>query len=114
MTTEFTFKQYLESKEKLREAVKNTPQRQAEYSVRKYCKFPVGESKETKEYVSLKPKHKIIVEWLYIDVDNPTPVNVKVESLEDIDPDQEFATFWSGSKLQKWLIRNARENTTFP
>lgn len=114
MTREFTFKQYLESKEKLREAVKNTPQRVAEYSVRKYCKMPVGETKDSKEYVALKPKHKIIVEWLYADVDNPTPLNVKFEGIEDLDTDQEFSTFWSGQKLQKWLLRNARESQTFP
>lgn len=114
MSQEFTFKQYLESKEKLREAVKNTPQRVAEYSVRKYCKFPVGDSKELKEYVSLKPKHKILVEWLYTDVDNPTPLTVKFEGSDSIDPDNEFQTFWSGTRLQKWLIRNARETVNFP
>lgn len=112
MSFELTFKQYLESKEKLREAVKNTPQRVAQYSVRKYCKLPIGESKEDKGQINLKPKHKIIVEWLYVDVDNPTPVNLRFEGIENVDADQEFATFWSGSKLQKWLLRNAREDQT--
>ena len=38
-----TFKQYLESKSKLREAIKQTPVHKAEYVMRKYCKLPVGE-----------------------------------------------------------------------
>lgn len=112
MTFEFTFKQYLESKEMLREAVKNTPQRSAEYLIRKYCKFPVGESKENNQYISLKPKQKIIVEWLYNDVYNPTIVNVKFDGLENISSEEEFQTYWSGMKLQKWLLRNTREQST--
>ncbi len=109
MAYEFTFKQYLESKEKLREAVKSTPQRVAEYSIRKYCKFPVGEIKEDRQYISLKPKQKIIVEWLYNDVYNPTALNVRFEGSDSVDASEEFSIFWDGIKLQKWLVRNARE-----
>lgn len=112
MSNELTFKQYLVSKEQLREAVKSTPQRTAEYVIRKYSKIAIGESKDDRKYVAVKPKHKIVVEWLYNDVDNPTPVNLRFEGLDDVDPELEHLTFWSGSKLVKWLYRNAREQSS--
>lgn len=104
-----TFKEYLESKEKLREALRNTPQRDAEYVVRKYCKLVVGESKEVKEYVALKPNQKILVEWVYNNLDNPTVVGIRFDGVRDIDSEDEFLTYWDGIKLQKWLLRNTRE-----
>lgn len=109
MGKKLTFKEYLDSKEKLREAVRNTPQREARYTVRKYCKLVVGESKEDKEYINLKPKHNILVEWLYDDIDNPTIVSIKVEGVKDVDPEDEHETFWTGERFQKWLLRNTRE-----
>lgn len=109
---QLTFKEYWNSKEQLREAaVKNTPHQSRSYSVRKYCKLAVGESKAEREYVSLKPKQKIIVEWLYTDINNPTPVNLKFEGINEIDPDDPHLTFWEGAKLIGWLNRNAREET---
>lgn len=109
MGTKLTFKQYLESKEKLREAVSNTPQRAAKYAVRKYCKLVVGESKDSKEYVNLKPKQTILVEWLYDDIDDPTVVNIKFEDVKNVDSSDEYETFWTGERFQKWLLRNTRE-----
>lgn len=109
MGKKLTFKDYLDSKEKLREAVEKTPQRIASYAVRKYCKLVVGESKETKEYISLKPKHNVLVEWLYNDIDNPTVINIKVEGVVGVDSADPYETFWSGERLQKWLLRNTRE-----
>lgn len=109
MAIKLTFKDYLESKEKLREAVSKTPQRTASYNVRKYCKLIVGESKEAKDQVALKPNHKIVVEWLYTDVDNPTIVSMTFEGVKEVEPDQEYATYWEGSKLMKWLNRNTTE-----
>ena len=106
-----TFKQYLETKEKLREAIKSTPQRTAEYIVRKYSKLPIGESKEFKQFVAVKPKHRIIVEWLYNDIDNPTPLNIRFEGVDNIESVVDYATPWSGSKLVKWLTRNTREQS---
>jgi len=100
-----SFKQYLASKAQLLEAVQQTPCQTLEYSVRKYCKMPLGETKDSKEYVALKPKQTIIVEWLYITVDNPVPVSIKFSHLEE----EQYETFWSGEKLQNWLTRNARQ-----
>lgn len=109
MNRKLTFKEYLESKEKLREAVRKTPRRVAEYNVRKYCKMVVGESKEQKEYISLKPKQKVLVEWLYTSTDNPEIVNIKFEDVGGIDPDELYETFWNGERFQKWLARNTTE-----
>lgn len=111
MAEKLTFKDYVSSKDQLRSAIDNTPQRVAEYEVRKYCKLPVGETKEEKEQVSLRPKHKITVEWLYNDVDNPTPLNLKFEGPTEIDPDDERSALWNGERLLKWLLRNTHENT---
>ncbi len=106
-----SFKEYLDSKEKLREAVLKTPQRTASYNVRKYCKLIVGESKDSKEQVALKPKQKIIIEWLYTDVDNPTIVNMTFEGVKEIEAEEEYQTYWNGTKLLKWLNRNTTEET---
>lgn len=104
-----TFKQYLDSKEKLREAIKNTPVRKAEYLMRKYCKLPVGESKEDKQYIALKPKHKLVVEWMHNDLENPDLVSICFEGVDDVDETEEFQSFWSDERFKKWLLRNTRE-----
>lgn len=103
-----TFKQYLESKEQLRRAVQKTPQQVLEYTVKKYCKLSLGESLDEKVQVSLKPKTKIYVEWLYEDIDNPTPVRVLVEEDADSGNMDEYNTYWQGTKLTKWLLSNTR------
>ena len=111
MMEKLTFKQYYESKKQLREAIKETPQQSVEYTVYKYCKLVVGENKEEKEQINLKPNQKIRVEWLYETIDNPTPLKICFEGLNDIDPNNNYATYWQGSKLQQWLARNTREET---
>lgn len=105
-----TFMQYLDSKQKLREAVTKTPQRIATYEVRKYCKLAIGENKDEKQLIALKPNHKITVKYLYENIDNPTVVAMTFEGVKDVDIDQEFETFWDGAKLLKWLSRNTHEN----
>lgn len=109
MGTKLTFKEYLESKQQLREAACNIPKRTAEYNVRKYCKLVVGESKNDKEYVNLKPQNKIFVEWLYENVDDPTIVSIRFDGVKNKDIDDEHKSVWHGERLLKWLSRNARE-----
>ena len=104
-----TFKEYLESKEKLRQAISESPIRTATYIVNKYCKLPIGESKEDKQYVSLKPKHKIIVEWKYNDIDNLDFVKMQFENVKDMDSAESFETLWASERFHKWLHRNTRE-----
>lgn len=109
MGNKLTFKQYLDSKAKLLEAIQNTPQQVSKYQVYKYCKLVVGESKDEKEYIPLKPKQTVLVEWMYDDVDDPSVVNVRFENVEGIDDENPYQIFWPGDRLKKWLDRNARE-----
>ncbi len=108
--TQLTFTEYLASKEQLRSAVGNTPQKVVEYSVNKYCKLPVGFSKEDKEHVPLKPNHRVIVEWLYNDPNNPTPLNLRFEGPSTHESEDHVAN-WSGERLLKWLMKNATEQS---
>lgn len=104
-----TFKQYLESKSQLLKAIENTPTAIVEYEVCKYCSLTIGESDDDKSLVGLKPKNKILIEWRYDNIDEPTPVSIKFIGSKDVDLDEQFNTFWSGNKLQKWLSRHAKE-----
>lgn len=104
-----TFKQYLDSKEQLLKAIENTPTAIVVYEVRKYCSLTIGESEEDKSLVGLKPKHKVIVEWRYDNVDDPTPTSIQFVGPKDVVEDEKFSTFWSGTKLHKWLQRHAKE-----
>ena len=109
MNNKLTFKEYVESKDRLREAVKKTPQQEVMYTVHKYCKLVVGESKDTKEQISLKPDQTITVKWLYEDFENPTPLSIIFSGVQAINEDQSFNTPWEGFRLERWLMRNAHE-----
>lgn len=100
-----TFKDYLDSKARLRQAIKETPIASSSYRVKKYCKLRIGESRELREEVALKPKQTIVVEWRYDDIDNPEPLSVILESIGS-DSKQ---VYWSGQKLKGWLSKNAIE-----
>ena len=103
-----TFKQYLESKEQLRQAVTLVPIAISEYEVVHYCSLFLGEYEEDKISVSLKPKQKIIVEWQYDSPDTPTPLSIKLSGVDSIDEQEEHQTFWTNVKIQKWLRRHTR------
>ena len=107
MMEKLTFKQYLESREQLLKAIENTPISIVEYEVHKYCSLTVGEAESEKQSIGLKPKHKILVEWTYDDINHPTPTSLKFEGVKDIDEEYAFSTYWTGDKLQKWLSRHA-------
>lgn len=103
-----TFKQYLESKQQLRKAIENTPVSIVEYEVRKYCSIPVGETEDEKKLIALKPKQKIIIEWRYDNVDNPTPEYIQIAGCQTLCEDDKQPVYWSGTKLQKWLLRHTK------
>lgn len=104
-----TFKQYLESKKQLHKAIENTPVTIVEYEVCKYCSIVIGETKEESSIVGLRPKQKIIVQWRYDNINNPTPDYVRIVGTTMLDESEEQITYWSGQKLQKWLSRHTRE-----
>jgi hypothetical protein len=110
MGMKLTFKEYLESKERLREAIAVTPKQTIQYTVKKYCKLVVGESKDEKEQINLKPNQKIIVEWLYNDIDNPTPKKIIFEGVCPNIDSEDHSTYWQPQKLQKWLLRNTLQD----
>ena len=97
-----SFKDYVKSKNQLMEAIKETPIQTSSYNIKKYCKLVIGQSKETKSFVSFKPNSTIVVEWLYEDMENPTPLNVVVDA-------ETFQVYWKGEKLTSWLSKNAIE-----
>ena len=109
MTDKLTFKEYLESKERLREAVNNTPKRTANYAITKYCKIAVGESKKDKEYISLKPKQRVQVDWLYESMDTPSVISIRFFNVVGVAADHEFEILWGHDRLDKWLEKNTRE-----
>lgn len=104
-----TFKEYLESKQRLREAAEKAPRQTVTYTINKYSKLVIGESKEDKSYISLKPKHKVELDLLYEDIDNPTVLAIRFIGVDSILSETEHHTFWEGKRLLNWLDRNARE-----
>lgn len=103
-----TFKQYLDSKAQLLKAIENTPVAVVEYEVKKYCSLTIGEDEDSKKVVGLKPKQKVVVEWHYDNIDNPTPEYVRLIGLKETDDMEQHDVFWSGIKLTKWLSRHTR------
>jgi len=93
-----SFKQYLESKKKLIEALGDTPRNTVNYNVKKYCRLRLVES----GIAMCRPSTKISVKWLYEDVNNPSVVRVKVDG-------KEVKSSLNSKKLTRWLVRNTEE-----
>ena len=103
-----TFKDYVESKHTLRQAIKESPVQTVAYSIKKYCRIPVGVSKEDKQYIMLKPKQKVLIEWKYDDTTDPDVLSIQFENVDEVEGET-FDAFWTSRRLQKWLSVNARE-----
>lgn len=110
MVDRLTFKQYLDSKAELREAVKQTPKQSKSYTVQRYCSFVIGESKDERQTITLRPNASVVVDWLYEDIDNPIPLAVSFGGLKNNDPIDNQIPAWTSHKVQKWLMRNATED----
>ena len=107
MSGKLSFKEYLESKEALRSAVKEIPRTQIEYEVKKYCSFPIGEATE-RQQIKLKPSNRLFISWLCEDRNDPTAIKVEFEGT-DVDDTTEKPT-WNNKKLLKWLLNNTKQN----
>lgn len=103
-----SFGQYMASKQQLRDAANSTPHEVVEYTIKRYCKLIVGSDKSEKQQIPLKPKNKIKVEWLYLDVNNPRPMKIMFEGIECLEEDT-YKTYWKSEKLKQWLNKNAIE-----
>lgn len=99
------FSDFLQSRNQLLQAAAKNPNVCMQYTVTKYCKIPLGESKEQREYVSLKPKDVITVEWLYDDGADcdPSPSSIKVN-------EHNHSHFYTYERLLSWLQTNTETN----
>lgn len=108
-----TFKEYLDSKKKLLEAITRSPVQRSVYDVNRYCKLAVleDENDENKITLLLKPKQQVVVEWKYENVDSPTPVHIRIEDEKNPELcETEYYTDWKGLKLKGWLSKNTTES----
>ena len=105
-----TFKEYIESKQQLIEAIESCPERTAVYNIRKYCKLPIGEGKEDNQQLTLKPKQKLIVKWKYFSK-TPDVTSIQVTDPKNPISEDTVSTFWKSERLIKWLSRNTSEET---
>lgn len=96
METKLTFKEYYESKEKLLQASKNCPKIITEYIVKKYCRIPILDGKNNKDYISLKPKDVLNILWEFNDIKNPCVKNIKFEN-------KNYLPYWNNAKIQMWI-----------
>lgn len=98
-----SFKQYIESKERLRESILKDPIVKINYAFKKYCKFPTG-IKEEKQFVSLKPNDVVTVAWKYT-----SPDHRLIESIEFNNEDEIVFTYWKDDKIANWIKTNCVE-----
>jgi hypothetical protein len=98
-----SFKQYFESKQKLKAAGEDCPKYFQEYVVSKYCKLPLLEEigSEEKQYVALKPKDRLEIFWEVSDLVHPVPRYIKV--INEDDEEKKYYFSWNLMKINKWL-----------
>lgn len=102
---QLSFKEYFESKEKLKKAGIENIRANIEYSITKYCKIPVVESMEAeKTYISLKPNDTIRILWEY---ESDTPVLKKLVIC--LGEDKEFIPCWTSNKIFEWTGTNCEK-----
>lgn len=105
--TKLSFKEYLETKEQLRQASEQNVRAVVDYSVTKYCKVPiVEEGTLSKQYLPFKPKDKIRILWEY-DADNPV---LKKFTIIREDETVEHIPCWSSTKLFEWTNSNCKKD----
>ena len=98
-----SFKEYLESRKQLIEAASGIPQATVKYSPKKYCSLQLTEQEQL-HTLGIKPRHEIIVEWRYENINLPTIVNCTVKINGEIV--QKGIPNLDSLKFQKWLQRN--------
>lgn len=101
-----SFKQYLDSKEQLLKVIDRTPTTLIEYQVKKYCSITTG-SVDSPVVLSLRPSSRIIVEWIYTDVYNPTPRTITIKDVSSSNYELNLSTL----KLKKFLSRHTTQIT---
>lgn len=102
----FGLQEYLASKEQLTQAVKQQPNIVVDYEVVKYTKLPTGQSKDVCEYVILKPKDVVKIEWLF-DSQGETATVVSY-MINDV----VYHNFNNSERVIKWLHTNTKLDDT--
>lgn len=104
-----TFKEYLDSKKRLVEAIQTCPIQYSHYEVTKYCKLVIMHEM-VKQTILLKPKQTVMVEWKYEDITNPTPLSITITDNRLTETaSTKYNTSWKGVKLSGWLRKNTLE-----
>jgi predicted ATP-dependent Lon-type protease len=103
-----SLKEYMDSKRQLLKATENVPITIIEYEIKKYCTLSVGESNDSSTTIPLKPKQKVLVEWIYTNPSAPTPNKITIVDKETQEPIDEQDIYWTEVKMNKWLTRHAK------
>jgi len=107
-----SFKEYIESKEQLKEAIAKSPIQAHTYMVTKYCKLAIDiDGKKTEVY--LKPKQLISVAWSYRDVHdaNPTPITVSFLDIPNMDEVDKYNFVAPSNKVIAWIDNNTSDSS---
>ena len=94
--TKLTFKEYYESKERLLNATNNLPKIIKEYVVKKYCKIPLLDNNNNKDYIALKPKDTIKILWEFQTAETPEVKSITIENIK-------YSPCWNDDKLNNWI-----------
>lgn len=103
MKKKLSFKEYLDSKKSLKEALKRDSLIKSTYVVETYCRLSVG-TKEEKETILLKPGESISVFWSYKNQFDEVPTPTLLEK-----NNRKFDLHWNNNKLSKWLKKNTQK-----
>ena len=107
MMRQLSFKEYIESKKQLIEAIERSPIQSHTYKIIKYCKLGIDiDGKKTD--VLLKPKQTISVSWSYRDVHdaNPTPISVSFHDLPNMDEMDKYNFVLPPNRVSAWIDSN--------
>lgn len=97
-----SFKEYYNSKEQLLRASNNLPRVISEHVVKKYCKVPLMDDANNKDYVALKPKDTIKILWEFHDIKNPQVKSITINETK-------YSPCWDNDKVKRWIDQTTLE-----
>lgn len=102
-----SFKDYLESKRRLQEAIQNEAHYTINYRITRYCRLVV-ENDSKKEPINLKPGHMITINWRKL-AESPEPMDITFENTKNTVPGKKYRTTMERFVFIRWLGRNSFE-----
>lgn len=101
MKVNLSFKDYLNTKSRLKAAGEDRPRSKKLYEATKYCKIPLLENTKDgeKQYINLKPKDRLEIIWEHESIESLNPKQIVL--LFDDDQVMHFA--WNDAKVKKWV-----------